>query len=54
MRALAPAEARFTQALLRAQPLAAALHAGGSDFVFEPWLIEALRGAAIAAVEETP
>lgn len=54
VRALAPAEARFTQALLRAQPLAAALQAGGSDFAFEPWLIEALRGAAIAAVEETP
>lgn len=53
VRALPPAEARFTRALLRAQPLAAALQAGGSDFVFETWLIAALQGGAIAAVEET-
>ena len=54
VRALPPAEARFTRALLRAQSLAAALQAGGSDFAFEPWLIAALQGGAIAAVEETP
>ena len=53
VRTLPPAEARFTRALLRAQPLAAALQAGGSDFVFETWLIAALQGGAIAAVEET-
>lgn len=54
VQALAPAEARFTQALLRLQPLATALQAGGDDFAFEPWLIAALRSGAIAAVEEMP
>ncbi len=52
VRALPPAEARFTRALLRALPLADALRAGSGDFDFQAWLIAALQHGAIAAVEE--
>jgi len=52
VRALPPAEARFTRALLGARPLADALRAGGGDFDFQTWLIAALQGGAIAAAEE--
>ena len=54
VRAIAPAEARFTQALLHGEPLHAALQSGGADFDFETWLIAALQAGAIAAVEEMP
>jgi hypothetical protein len=52
VRALPAAEARFIAALLHREPLAAALQAAGDDFDFESWLIAALQGGAIAAVEE--
>jgi hypothetical protein len=52
VRALPAAEARFIAALWHREPLAAALQAAGDDFDFESWLIAALQGGAIAAVEE--
>ncbi|HSW05834.1 DNA-binding domain-containing protein [Aquabacterium sp.] len=48
--ALAEAEARFMRALLDARPLAAALDGAGADFVFEPWLLQALQQGWLAAV----
>ncbi len=54
VRALDDAAARFTAALLRGEPLAAALGAAGASFAFEPWLVDALSSALVAAVEETP
>ena len=54
VRALPAAEARFTRALLRAQPLADALQDAGAGFGFDTWLIAALHAGAIAAAEELP
>ncbi len=47
---LAPAEARFTQALLEAVSLAAALDTAGEGFDFEAWLMQALQHGWLAAV----
>jgi hypothetical protein len=52
VRAIGDADARFTAALLAGHTLAAALDAGGADFVFEPWLIGALQGGVIGGVLE--
>lgn len=49
--ALAPPVACFTQALLDGAGLGAALDAAGPGFDFQPWLIDALRCGALAAVE---
>lgn len=54
VQALDDAGARFTAALLRGEPLAAALGAAGASFAFEPWLVDAVSAALIAAVEDTP
>jgi hypothetical protein len=48
--ALAPPEARYTQALLQGQSLAAALAQAGESFDFENWLITALREQRLASV----
>lgn len=50
--ALAAPAARFTAAVLRGDPLADALAAAGDGFAFEPWLVDALRCGAIAAVTQ--
>ena len=47
---LAPPDAAFTEALLAVRPLAEALDAAGPDFLFEPWLLDALRHGRLAAV----
>ncbi|WP_395699878.1 putative DNA-binding domain-containing protein [Aquabacterium sp.] len=52
--ALADAEARFTQALLGAQPLAVALDAAGEGLDFEAWLMQALQHGWLAAVLPCP
>jgi hypothetical protein len=52
--ALPAAAASFTAAVLEGRSLAAALAAGGADFEFEPWLIDALAQGAIVAVKENP
>ncbi len=51
--ALAPAEARFTAALLSARPLARALKEAGGSFDFEAWLIAALQQQRLVAVAAT-
>ena len=51
--ALAPADARFTAALLAPHTLAAALDAAGAGFDFEPWLLRALREGWLRAVATT-
>jgi hypothetical protein len=55
VRALPPGEARFTQAVLAGQSLAAALDAAqttvGDRFDFQAWLIAALQQQGLAAVE---
>lgn len=48
--ALSPPDAAFTAALIAGQSLAQALAAAGADFVFEPWLLDALRHGRLAAV----
>jgi hypothetical protein len=47
---LPEAEARFVQAVLDGQPLAAALDAAGAEFDFERWLLQALRCGWLASV----
>jgi hypothetical protein len=48
---MAEADAVFTQALIDGLPLAAALDAAGSDFAFEPWLLQALQQSWLLAVQ---
>lgn len=50
VRALAPEEARFIQALLGGWTLGAALDAAGPAFDFQAWLIAALQQPLLAAV----
>jgi hypothetical protein len=52
--ALDAGTARFTAALLAGRTLSDALHAAGTGFDFEPWLLDALRGHALAAVTSHP
>jgi hypothetical protein len=54
VRALPPAEARFTQAVLNGLALDAALTAAGGSFSFEAWLISALQQQRLASVEPLP
>jgi hypothetical protein len=51
VRALAPDEARYTQALLAGGSLATALTAAGDTFDFQAWLIAALQQQRLVAVE---
>lgn len=51
VRALAPDEARYTQAVLAGASLGAALTAAGDGFDFQAWLIAALQQQRLAAVE---
>jgi hypothetical protein len=51
VRALAPDEARYMQALLAGGSLATALTAAGDTFDFQAWLIAALQQQRLAAVE---
>jgi hypothetical protein len=51
VRALAPDEARYTQALLVGGSLATALTAAGDTFDFQAWLIAALQQQRLVAVE---
>jgi hypothetical protein len=48
--ALDPPDAAFTAALIAGRSLAQALAAAGADFLFEPWLLDALRHGRLAAV----
>jgi len=48
---LGEAEVGFIEALLQGQSLAVALTAAGTDFDFEAWLLQALRGGRLAAVQ---
>ena len=48
--ALSPPDAAFTAALVAGHSLAQALAAAGADFLFEPWLLDALRHGRLAAV----
>jgi hypothetical protein len=48
VQALAAADAAFTAALLRCQPLSAALDEAGSDFAFDQWLAQALGAQWLA------
>lgn len=54
VRALAPAEARFTAALLAGKHLAGALHEAGAVFDFEAWLLAVLQQGGLAAVSTRP
>jgi Putative DNA-binding domain len=47
---IAPAELRFTQALLAGHSLGLALTEAGDDFAFEPWLIGAVQQQRLWAV----
>lgn len=53
VQALAAADAAFTAALLRRQPLSAALDEAGPDFAFDQWLVQAL-GRQWLAGHDTP
>jgi hypothetical protein len=50
VKAVAAAEARFTQALLAGRSLGAALLDAGDDFSFEPWLISSVQQQRLWAV----
>ncbi len=50
---IAPAELRFTQAVLAGHSLGVALTAAGDDFAFEPWLISAVQQQRLWAVTLT-
>lgn len=52
-RAVAPAEARWTAALLDGATLDHALDAAGEGFDFEAWLVEALREGRLVRVRAT-
>ena len=54
VRALAPAEACFTAAVLAGASLARALHDAGVAFDFEAWLLAALQQGGLAAVSAPP
>ncbi len=51
VQALPEADARFMQALLDGQALAAALDAAGAEFAFDRWLLQALQDGWLRSVE---